>query len=128
MGEILPKHEILLLDDDEDDYLLLKALLKDAYGDSVKLDWYQSDGLATEMICSGIYRITMVDYTLGNDNGLLVIERTMVECPEQVFFLFTAWVKNNIVEEAVRVGAKGVLRKQEISIELIREMFLPYLE
>lgn len=128
MGEILPKHEILLLDDDEDDYLLLKALLKDAYGDSVKLDWYQRDGLATEMICSGIYRITMVDYTLGNDNGLLVIERTMVECPEQVVFLFTAWVKNNIVEEAVRVGAKGVLRKQEISIELIREMFLPYLE
>jgi hypothetical protein len=46
--------QILLLDDDEVDYLLLKAMLLVAFGEDVKLDWYQKDGVAAEMICSAV--------------------------------------------------------------------------
>jgi hypothetical protein len=125
-----PKHfdELLLLDDDEDDYILMKSLLHGAFGEAVKLDWYQKNGVAIEMICSGIYAVNMVDYRLGIENGLDVIRDAKIHCPEQVVFLVTSWNHKDQLEQAKQAGAEGYLEKTELSSELLKKIFTPYLQ
>ncbi|HZW03267.1 MAG TPA: response regulator [Anaerolineaceae bacterium] len=119
--------ELLLLDDDEDDYIFIKTLLNDAFGDRVSLDWYQKDGVSTEMICSGTYRITMVDYRLGHENGLEVIRKAKEACPDQVVYMVTSWVQSVTPDQAAAVGANGFLNKFDLSVNAIRAEFAPYL-
>ena len=119
--------ELLLLDDDEDDYILLKTLLNKAFGDRVSLDWYQKDGVATEMICSGLYRIVMVDYRLGEENGLEVIRKAKAACPDRVVFMVTSWTYNVNRETALAAGANGFFDKAELSVSVIQSEFSPYL-
>ena len=120
--------EILLLDDDEDDYVLIKALLQGAFGEAVKLDWYQKDGVATEMICSGIYALTMVDYRLGLESGLAIIQDAKAHCPDQVIFLVTSWENEVDLEQARKAGAEGYLQKSGLSIEMLQRVFAPFLQ
>jgi ActR/RegA family two-component response regulator len=128
MDEQKPFDELLLLDDDEDDYVLIKSLLHGAFGDSVKLDWYQKDGVANEMICSGLYRVTMVDYRLGHENGLDVIRKAKAQCPDQVVFLVTDWDYYVSSEGAKQAGANGYLKKSELSAESFKKALSPFLK
>lgn len=120
-------YELLLLDDDEDDYMLLRTMLDDCYGDAVKLDWYQKDGVANQMICSGIYRVTFVDYRLGSENGLDVIRKVKAQCPDQIIFLFTAWRQETSADLARKAGANGLLDKMGLSIQTLKTLLSPYL-
>ncbi len=76
----------LLLDSDEDDYTLSKSLFHEAIGDLIKIEWFPRDGFANSMICSGIHAFTMVEYQIGQENGLEVIRKVKAECPDQVIF------------------------------------------
>jgi len=122
-----PVYEFLLLDDDEDDYVLLKSLLDGAFGDAIRLDWYQKDGVATEMICSGIYAVTFVEYQLGNENGLEVIRKAKDHCPDHIVFLLTSWTYHVTVEQAQQSGADGYLKKAELSIDSLKAVLSPFL-
>lgn len=112
--------EILLLDDDEDDYVLIKSLLHGAFGDSVRLDWYQKDGVSTQMVCSGIYCLTMIDYRLGSENGLEVIKKVKSHCPDEVIFLVTDWDYFVSLDQVNQAGANGYLKKSELSVESLK--------
>jgi DNA-binding response OmpR family regulator len=122
-----PLHEILLLDDDEDDYVMLKAMLAVNFHDKVKLDWYQKDGVSNDMICSGTYAVTLVDLRLGYEDGLFVIKKAKDQCSEQVVFLYTGWVQEDIEQKAKEVGANGVIQKHLLSPELLKNLLIPYL-
>ncbi len=119
---------ILLLDDDEDDYQLLKSYIQDAFNGDVILDWYQRDGFANVMICSGYYLLTLVEYQLGDENGLEVIRKAKAQCQDQKIFLFTSWDESVVTDErALQAGADRVLRKKDLSIEFIKKDISPYL-
>ena len=127
MNDREPNSQVLLLDDDEDDYVLLKAMLREAFGDSVHLDWYQKDHVANGMICSGIYNVSLVDYLLGKENGIDVIRKVKAECPDQTLFLYTGFQHNPILERAIEAGADGYIIKAELSIQKLEEILNPYL-
>ena len=120
-------YEILLLDDDEDDYVLVKSMLHTSFGATVNLDWYQKDGVATEMICSGLYVVTLVDYRLGKENGLEVLRVAKSHCPDQAIFLFTGWTHDDIEQKAKNAGANGVLQKNQLSAETLKAAIEPFL-
>lgn len=113
---------VLLLDDDEDDYILIKAMLHGAFGDAIKLEWFQRDHFSTMMICSGIYHLTLVDYLLGADNGLEVIRKAKEVCARQKIVLLSGWTDPSIPEQAEAVGADGYLSKSDLSANRIKEM------
>lgn len=119
---------ILLLDDDEDDYQLLKSYIQDAFSGGVTLDWYQRDGFADVMICSGYYLLTLVEYQLGDENGLEVIRKAKGQCQDQTMFLFTSWDEGVVTDErALQAGADSVLRKKDLSVGLLKERISPFL-
>lgn len=117
---------ILLLDDDEDDYQLLKSLVKEAFNGAIELDWFQRDGFADTMVCSGDYFVTLIEYKLGIENGLAVIQKVKAKCPQKKIFLLTSWNEEAVSdEEAYRAGADQVLRKTSISTEVIKWLIQP---
>lgn len=117
----------LLLDDDEDDYTLVKGMLHDAFGDQVRLDWFQRDHFSTMMICSGIYDVTLVDYRLGIEDGLDIIRKAKAHCAEQKILLLTGWVDRSIARRATEAGADGCLFKDDLSVTNLRSVLAPYL-
>jgi DNA-binding NarL/FixJ family response regulator len=121
--------QILLLDDDEDDYVLVRSMLSSAFGEAVHLDWYQKDHVSTDMICSGIYTVTLVDYLLGplSANGVEVIQKAKGTCPDAVVFLFTGWRDQKAINLALEAGANGHISKDEVSVQHLKEVLLPFL-
>jgi CheY-like chemotaxis protein len=118
---------ILLLDDDEDDYVLVKAMLNGAFGEGVKLEWFQRDHFSTMMICSGIYQVTLVDYRLGNEDGLEVIRKAKEVCELQNIILLSGWTDPSIRDKAEQAGADGYLSKSDLSEQSIKEVLAPML-
>jgi DNA-binding NarL/FixJ family response regulator len=120
---------ILLLDEDEDDYHLLKSFVQEAFNGRVGLDWFQRDGFSDIMICSGYYLLTMVEYQLGNENGLEIIRKAKAKCPNQKIFLLTSWDEQVVSQEmALEAGANAALRKELLSIQMVRDVVSPYLK
>jgi two-component system, cell cycle sensor histidine kinase and response regulator CckA len=121
------KNYILLLDDDEDDYCLLKSMLHTAFNGKVVLNWYQRDAVAEQMICKSLYCFALIDYKIGADNGIEVIKRVKADCPEKPLFLFTSWNQELIREQALQAGAAGVIHKDSLSIDMLKELVEPLL-
>ena len=69
----------------------------------------------------------MVDYRLGVENGLDVIRNAKMNCPEQAIFLVTSWSNVVDLEQAKQAGANGVIMKAQLSSELLKKMFAPFL-
>src|SRR5512133_2231616 len=127
MSETPTPCTMLLLDDDEDDYMLVKSMLHSAFGEAVHLNWFQQDHFSTAMICSGFFVVTLVDYRLGTENGLEVIRKAKAQCPQQAILLLTGWPDAAIAEQAKQAGADGFLNKTELSETVLKAALAPWL-
>jgi len=110
---------VLLVDDDEDDYFITKELLAECEGTRFLLDWVDNyeDGLA--IIPAGEYDIFLIDYYLGDGNGLdLLREVTDRGCRVPVIIL-TGLGDREVDLNAMRAGAADYLVKGRIDSPLL---------
>jgi len=61
---------ILLVEDDEDDYMLVKEMLTDARGKKSLLEWASSYETGKQAILNNQYDAILMDYQLGSETGL----------------------------------------------------------
>ena len=61
---------ILLVEDDKDDYWIVKDLLSDLEGPTFQMDWVSEYHEATQRIHQHHYDIFLFDYGLGSHTGL----------------------------------------------------------
>lgn len=110
---------ILLIEDDEDDYLLTKELLAEVFGRHLKLDWINCWQQALETVFEARHDVVIVDYRLGERNGLeLVREAVHLGCGVP-FIVLTGEGNREIDLEAMRAGATDYLVKGEINAPLL---------
>ena len=110
---------VLLIEDDEDDYLLTGELLKEVFGRHLQLDWFQSWREGLEQVFEARHDVVIVDYRLGERNGLeLVREAVHLGCA-MPFIVLTGEGNREIDLEAMRAGATDYLVKGEISGPLL---------
>ncbi len=110
---------ILLIEDDEDDYYLTREILVDVFGRSLDLTWIRTwqDGL--ERVLESRHDVVVVDYRLGEKNGLeLVREAVHLGC-NMPFIVLTGEGNREIDLEAMHAGATDYLVKGEISGPLL---------
>ncbi|MGI9493354.1 MAG: EAL domain-containing protein [Geminicoccaceae bacterium] len=113
------KMRVLLIDDDEDDYLLTKELLAEVFGRHLKLDWINNWQQALEAVFEARHDIVIVDYRLGERNGLeLVREAVQLGCLVP-FIVLTGEGNREIDLEAMHAGATDYLVKGEINSPLL---------
>ncbi len=111
--------KLLLIDDDEDDYLLTKEVVADVPGGRYTLDWrpdYES-GLAA--VRTGEHDVYLVDYQIGAKTGLdLLAETARLKCGRPMILL-TGQGEFEIDQAAMRAGAADYLEKAHLTPTLL---------
>ncbi len=103
-----------LIEDDEDDHVLTRALLRDVYGDRLELEWLSSYETGRAALLRWPFDVCLLDYRLGRRTGLdLLREVTAEGCPTPIILL-TGTEDWDVDFEAMRAGAADYLIKGQI--------------
>src|SRR5438445_42118 len=68
---------VLLVEDDEEDYLLTRDLLTDIAKDGFSLDWVTDYETGLEAIDRAAHDVYLLDYRLGPHNGLELLREAV---------------------------------------------------
>ncbi len=110
---------ILLVEDDEDDYYLVNAWLSQAKSGQFRLKWVSDAATALRMVELEAFDVVLVDYHLGGVSGLDLIRQAKVNCQHVPFILFTGQGSLDIDLTAMQAGASEYLSKSEINAPLL---------
>lgn len=114
-----PVIRILLVDDDEDDYLITRDLLDDISRSRFALDWASTYEKATECISKNIHDIYLVDYRLGPYSGLELLRWAMADGCKVPIILLTGQGDHRVDIEAMEAGAADYLVKGQINPQVL---------
>ena len=103
---------VLLVDDDEDDYVLIRELLSEIPG--LALEWADGYEEALEALSEGSYDVCLVDYRLGRGSGLELIREAARRGHNAPMILLAGLGDRQVDLEAMRAGASDYLVKGEI--------------
>jgi DNA-binding response OmpR family regulator len=107
--------KILLIDDDEDDLVLLREILKDIRGKEYQVDWAHSYQEARSMLERDSWDIIFVDYDLGLHNGLDLIREAVEKGIKTPMVMITGRGRYELDVEAMNSGAVDYLSKNMIN-------------
>jgi CheY-like chemotaxis protein len=105
---------VLLVDDDEDEYLLARSLLLDFHDPAFAIDWACTEAEALDKLRSETYDVGVVDYQLGAGDGVSLIRQATDEGILVPFVLVTGRGTRDIDEAARVAGAAGFLSKDQM--------------
>jgi diguanylate cyclase (GGDEF)-like protein len=108
-------HKILLIDDDRMQFRLTQAQFRKIRAEAYELDWAETyeEGLAK--LLSGEYAACLLDYRLGDRDGLELIQEAVEQgCRTPIVFL-TAETAKRVDFAAMNAGALDYLVKGEIT-------------
>lgn len=106
--------KILLVDDDEDDYILTRDLLKEIPERVFTIDWEYTFDKALEAIKQKMYDVYLVDYRLGRNTGVeLLHEALNAGCTEPIIMI-TGKGNPAVDVEAMKSGASDYLVKDKL--------------
>ncbi|MDX5346355.1 MAG: response regulator [Hymenobacteraceae bacterium] len=105
------KIKILLIDDDEDDYIITRDTILEIPGRNYTLDWTSSFNQALEKIKEDQYDVYLVDFRLGANNGLELITQAVEDGATAPFILLTGQSDRETDEKAMHAGALDYLVK-----------------
>lgn len=108
---------VLLVDDDEDDFLLTSDYLRDVAVWDFKIEWAKNFNEALQAIEQRRHDIYFFDYLLGSRTGLQLLEEVVRLGNESPVVLLTGKGDRSIDEEAMRLGAADYLIKDELDAE-----------
>jgi len=111
------KYKIAIIEDDEDDYLIIRDYISDIEGRSFIVDWFQDYNSAIEAIKNKEYHLYFVDYFLGHKTGLDLLDAAAeLNCDEPIILL-TGLGNKAIDIKAMERGATDYLVKNDLSTE-----------
>jgi PAS domain S-box-containing protein len=105
--------KVLLIDDDEDDYILTRRLLSETHNRSYTLDWASSYEEGLDVAGRREHHVCLVDYHLGERNGVQLIREAREARLTTPMILFTGQGNPEVDVEALLVGATDYLIKNE---------------
>jgi PAS domain S-box-containing protein len=108
---------ILIVEDDEDDFLIIEACIKDIPDKEFRIDWCYDYNDALQRIRMSAYNLYFVDYLLGEKTGLELLKDAIAAGCEDPLVLLTGIGNRDIDVQAMTIGAVDFLVKSEINTE-----------
>jgi PAS domain S-box-containing protein len=108
---------ILIVEDDEDDFLIIEACIKDIPDKEFRIDWCYDYSEAIQRIGQCNYDIYFVDYLLGAKTGLELLKEAITMGCEEPLVLLTGIGNRDVDVQAMTIGAVDFLVKSEINTE-----------
>jgi len=110
---------VLLVEDDEDDFVLTRDMLSDAGPNMFELEWVDSFEAGAEALKADRHDICLVDYRLGAANGFDLLRLAEdIGCTIPIVML-TGQSQDETDQQALRLGAADYLVKGEIQAPLL---------
>ena len=114
-----PARKILLIDDDRMQFRLTQAHFKNFRGERYDLDWASTYEEGIERLLVGTHAACLLDFQLGERDGLQLIREAMAHgCRTPIVFL-TAETAERVDIEAMNAGALDYLVKGEITPRML---------
>ncbi len=110
---------ILLVDDDEDDYIITRDLFSEIKGMKFDLQWVASYDEALEVIGQNIHDVYIFDYLLGAKTGLELLRTSINNGCRTPIILLTGQGDHELDIKAIQTGASDYLVKSEINADLL---------
>lgn len=110
---------ILLIEDDEDDYVLAREVLAEAFPGRLKLDWIDNWDAGLAAIREERHDVYLVDYRLGERDGVALVREAIEGGCKAPIILLTGLESREIDIQAMEAGAADYLVKDQISAPLL---------
>jgi two-component system, sensor histidine kinase and response regulator len=105
--------KVLLIEDDEDDYILTRELLAEVKGGDYALDWASSYEEGLKVARQREHHVCLVDYRLGELSGVQLIREARKSGLTTPMILLTGQGNHDVDVEAIEAGATDYLVKDE---------------
>jgi|KBSSwiS6_1023812.scaffolds.fasta_scaffold00589_7 PAS domain S-box-containing protein len=109
--------KIAVVDDDQDDYLIISDYIKAIEDTNLQVDWCKDYQTAIEKIKQKHYDLYLVDYRLGNQTGLDLLEESNAIGSDAPIVLLTGKGNRTIDIKAMQSGATDYLVKADLTTE-----------
>ncbi len=110
---------ILLVEDDEDDWVFTRDLLHETPGVRVSLDWCQRFEEAQGLIEAQRHDLFLIDYRLGERTGIELLHYTRAKNIHIPVILLTGHSSHDLDVEAMRAGAVYYLPKNQLNAQAL---------
>lgn len=117
--EELSSLKVLLVDDDEDDYLIIRKIFEQIANSPFSLEWISSYSEAKKIIKSEKHDIYLIDYKLGEHTGLDLLRFAQPEKRLQPFILLTGASDQKIEWSSMMLAASDYLVKGSFDANLL---------
>lgn len=107
---------VLLVDDDEDDYLIIKRTFAQIPHEPFILTWSNNFDEAKELVKSKDYDIFLIDYRLGAHTGLELLEIAAPSKRPEPFLLLTGVGDTTIELQSIQLAAADYLVKGSLDV------------
>lgn len=110
---------ILLVEDDEDDYVVLRDMFSGFKDWKVRLEWVPSYVQALRTMKPGQYDLCLMDYRLDNGNGIELMHEFQKEGFTAPVILLTGQGDHEVDVQAMQDGAFDYLEKGALNAQLL---------
>ncbi|MFN0120647.1 MAG: response regulator [Blastocatellia bacterium] len=110
---------VLLIEDDEDDYIVTKRLLGEAYADRLQLVWAKTYDEGLERLSPCDFDVCLLDYRLGARNGIELLREICAQKYPTPIILMTGQGDREVDVEASEAGAADYLLKNQPDAALL---------
>lgn len=117
MDETLWK--ILLIEDDEEDFILTRDILSEARGIKYQFEWVSTYDQGIEVLSRHPYDVILLDYELGLQSGIDLIREIRSKGIKTPVILLTGHGSYDVDLEAMKAGATDYLSKGDVTPRLL---------
>jgi signal transduction histidine kinase len=110
---------VLLIEDDEDDFVLTRQWLSEIPFKKYDLHWVDSYEGALQSLGEGEFDVCLLDYRLGRHSGLDLLKQIGAEPGTMAVILMTGAERIEVDVEAMRLGATDYLVKGQITPDML---------
>ena len=114
-----PAIRVLLVDDDQDDYHIVRDLLESVDSTRFQLEWASTYERGLEAIRTSSYDVCLVDFRLGARNGLEFLDDLTVVGDRPEVIMLTGGGHRIVDVAASRAGAADYLVKSGLTPALL---------
>lgn len=110
---------ILVIDDDEDDFVLIRELFDSIGHSRAKVEWAPGYAEGRERLLKRQYDVYLIDYRLGEKSGLDLLSEAIAAGVTEPIFLLTGYGDRDVDLKAMEMGAADYLVKDSLSATLL---------
>ncbi len=110
---------VLLIEDDENDYILTRRMLSKVRDHTFDLNWVPTYAAALETLSAAVWDAVLLDYRLGARDGLELLRTAVANGCEYPIIFLTGLGSYEVDVEAMKAGAADFLVKDQLSPVLL---------